>query len=421
MSSSLLTAIRARDFRPCPPGQIPEEIKRGAQTIIERVRRRGRAGLVEMIETIEERAAAPLIYTREELRQAFERLPLENQQLLKRSAERIEHFAKAQKGCLQDLEMPVPGGTIGHRLAPVSRVGCYAPGGRFALPSSILMTSVTAKIAGVSETLVASPRACDLMLGSAYVAGTAAFLHAGGAQAVAALTYGAQLFEPVDMVVGPGNLWVTAAKQLVYGQVGIDMLAGPSELVVVADESTDCDWVAADLLAQAEHDQAARPFLVTCSLEAVRKTEKALRRQLAELPTAETARLALKNGAAILCEDDRQIVSVVDQLAPEHLQLMTEDASLLAEQLSNYGGLFIGQGAAEVLGDYGFGPNHVLPTTGTARYTAGLSVFGFLRARSFINIDSPQELATIWKDCQSLAELEGLAGHARAAKQRNRN
>jgi phosphoribosyl-ATP pyrophosphohydrolase/phosphoribosyl-AMP cyclohydrolase/histidinol dehydrogenase len=238
----------------------------------------------------------------------------------------------------------------------------------------------------------------------------------GGAQAIAALAFGAGSIPPCDLIVGPGTRFVTAAKRLVAGVVGIDMLAGPSELLIIADDSSDPAVIAADLLAQAEHDEDASAILVSFDTKLVGRVQDELVRQLETLPTAATARVALRNGFATIVATGAQAAEIADAVAPEHLQVMTGDASGLAGNLRNYGGLFIGGASAEVFGDYGLGPNHVLPTGGTARYTAGLSVFTFMRARTFLKLDALP--AEIIKDTATLARLEGLEGHARAAESR---
>lgn len=390
-----------------------------AREIVDRVAAEGEAALLEYRARLDP-STGPLVHDRAALGRAFERLPQDTQALLERVAGRIRRFAEAQRACLSALDMAVPGGAAGHDVAPVEAAGCYAPGGRFPLPSSVLMTAVTARAAGVEAVWVASPRDDDLMLGAAFVAGADAFLAAGGAHAIAALAFGAGPVPRVDVIVGPGNRWVTAAKQLVSGIVGIDMLAGPSELVVLADAAADPETVAADLLAQAEHDPDARPFLVTDSAALAAAVDEALAAQLADLPTAETAAAALTRGGAVVCRDMDAAIDVVDRLAPEHLELLVADAPAVARRVRHYGGLFVGAGAAEVLGDYGVGPNHVLPTGATARYTGGLSVLDFLRVRTWLRVDDLDAAQGVVADAIALADLEGLAGHARSAARRQR-
>lgn len=358
----------------------------------------------------------PMLLDREALAAAWERLPREQQALLRRTAGRIEAFAVAQRGSLLDADIAVPGGRAGHTWDPVERAGCYAPGGRFPLPSTVLMTVIPARVAGVPEVVVASPRPTDVTLGAAYVAGADALLAVGGAQAIAALAYGVGL-PPVDVIVGPGNRWVTAAKQLVSGRVGIDMLAGPSELVVLADADADPERIAADLIGQAEHDPDALPVLITDDPGLPERTRAALRRQLEGLPTAAIAAQALEQGYAVVTDSLAAAVALSDRLAPEHLELLVADPSALSPK--HYGGLFVGTHAAEVFGDYGAGPNHVLPTGSGARFSGGLSVADFLRMRTWLRIDDVAQAQGLVQDSAALARLEGLEGHARSAEQRS--
>jgi len=393
----------------------------GARVIVEAVRSGGEAALRDYAERFGDVAeGGPLVIGRDGLEAALATLGEADRALLVRTAARIRAFAEAQRGALQAITVPIPGGTAGHTAAPVERAGCYAPGGRFPLPSSVLMTAVTARAAGVRTVWVASPRPTVMTLAAAAVAGADALLAVGGAQAIAALAYGAGPVPACDVIVGPGNRWVTAAKQLVSGRVRIDMLAGPSELVVLADDSADPQTVAADLLGQAEHDPDAVPILVTTSATLVEQVEAALEARLSDLPTAETARQALDNGFSVVAADLEEAARICDQLAPEHLELALDDvdARALAPKLSHYGGLFVGHGAAEVFGDYGAGPNHVLPTGGTARFSGGLSVLDFLRVRTWLAIDDPAEARTLVDDAAALARHEGLEAHARSAERR---
>jgi phosphoribosyl-ATP pyrophosphohydrolase/phosphoribosyl-AMP cyclohydrolase/histidinol dehydrogenase len=280
------------------------------------------------------------------------------------------------------------------------------------------MTAVTARVAGVEEVWLASPRPTPVTLAAAAVAGVTGLIPIGGAQAIAALAHGAGPIPAVDVIVGPGNRWVTAAKQLVCGQVGIDMLAGPSELVVLADDTAVASTVAADLLAQAEHDPDARPILVTPSTTLADAVDAALVEQLAVLPTADTATAAVRNGFCVITADLDEAVEVTNHLAPEHLEVLTASPEALVDQLKHYGGLFVGQGAAEVFGDYGVGPNHVLPTGTTARFTGGLSVLNFLRVRTWLKMDAGPAAQAVARDAALLARMEGLEGHARSAEAR---
>lgn len=292
------------------------------------------------------------------------------------------------------------------------------------------MTAVTARVAGVKTVWVASPRPAAVTVAAAYVSDADSLLCVGGAQAIAAMAYGIGQVPPCDVIVGPGNRWVTAAKSLVSGRCAIDMLAGPSECLVLADDTADAAVVAADLLAQAEHDTDAVPILVTTDAGMVDRVNAAIADQLTTLPTGETAAVAVSKGFAVVAPDLDTAVRCTNVLGPEHLEVMTADVDAVAARLTNYGGLFIGPRSAEVFGDYGAGPNHVLPTSGTSRYTGGLSVFTFLRIRTWLRAGVESDaagagagagadaMAALIDDSAALARLEGLEGHARAAEAR---
>jgi phosphoribosyl-ATP pyrophosphohydrolase/phosphoribosyl-AMP cyclohydrolase/histidinol dehydrogenase len=363
-------------------------------------------------------AGAALVVQPDQLKAAFESLPIERKEVLTRTAERIRRFATAQRAALANVDVAIPGGRAGQTVTPVRSAGCYAPGGRFPLPSSVLMTVIPARVAGVKTVWVASPRPAVETLAAAHVAGADALLAVGGAQAVAALAYGCGSIPACDVIVGPGNRFVTAAKKLVAGQVGIDMLAGPSELVVFADQSADPAIIAADLLAQAEHDPDALPVLVALGDSLPQAVNRELAAQLDVLPTAEIARLSLKNGFAVMVSSLEEGVDICNRLAPEHLEIKLENAEKAIPLLHAYGALFIGEASAEVLGDYGAGPNHVLPTGKSARFGGGLSVFNFLAIRTWLRIDALDKSRILLNDAIALAEIEGLHGHAEAARKR---
>jgi histidinol dehydrogenase len=390
-----------------------------AAAIVEAVREGGEPALRGFAERYgDRRPGEPLVLRSPELRAARDRIARGVRALLERTAERIAGFARAQRDALREVDVAVPGGRAGHRVTPVARAGCYAPGGRYPLPSSVLMTAVTARVAGVREVWVASPGPDEVTLAAAEVAGADAVLAVGGAQAIAALAFGAGSVPACDVVVGPGNRWVTAAKQLVAGYVGIDLLAGPSELVVLADGTADAATVAADLLAQAEHDPDALPVLVTTEAALADAVDEELRRQLEDLPTREVATTALENGFAVLAPSLEAAAEVCDRLAPEHLQVLTANADRVARRLGSWGGLFVGESSAEVMGDYGVGPNHTLPTGGVARYRGGLSVLDFLRVGTWLRLEPGEASRELARDAAALARLEGLEGHARAAERR---
>jgi histidinol dehydrogenase len=395
---------------------VDQETTTEAVRIVEDVRERGEEALLEYsirFRDIDEHR--PILLGRDDLQSAFNGLDDETRALLTRVHGRIESFARAQRDGLSDLNKQIEGGQAGHRWIPVETVGAYAPGGRYPLPSSVLMTVAPARVAGVTSVWLASPRPSPLTLAAAWVAGADGLLAVGGAQAIAALAFGT-VSPPCSLIVGPGNRWVTAAKRHLYGEVGIDGLAGPSEILVIADGYADPSRVAADLLAQAEHDVDAVPTLVTTSEDLIERVEKELAVQLADLPTADVARAALPKGACVLVEDLARAADVSNSLAPEHLALHVDDPRALALQLRSYGSIFIGSSAAEAFADYGAGPNHVLPTGGGARYQAGLSVFTFLKPATWLAVDDPDQLV---EDTARLARLEGLEAHARAALARS--
>ncbi len=391
-----------------------------ASGILADVRARGMDAVVEhSLRLGDVRGAGEVIVERGRLRAALDGLDRRDRAVLERAAERISSFARAQRASITDIEMASPiGGMMGHRIAPVMNAGCYAPGGRYPLPSSVLMTAVTAREAGVPSVWVASPRPSEATLAAAAIAGADGFLAVGGAQAIGAFAYGAGLMPRCDAIVGPGNRFVTAAKQLVAGRVAVDMLAGPSELLVIADKSACPAMIAADLLAQAEHDPDAIPMLVTTDASLPACVGIELEMQLDTLPTAAIARASLANGFACVVASIDEAIDLSDEIAPEHLEILTSDPEGVANRCGNYGAVFVGSFAAEVFGDYGVGPNHTLPTGGGARSFAGLSVFTFLRARTFLRSGSRSPEPVLIDEVASFARMEGLEAHARAAELR---
>jgi len=400
---------------------LPAEALAVAADIVEDVRRGGELALRRQAERFAElRPDEPIVVERPGLEQALGALDSPTRERLERVTGRIRAFAEAQRGAIRDVVVPVPGGFAGHRVMPVMRAGCYAPGGRYPLPSTVLMTAITARVAGVAQVIVASPKPSRLVLAAAAVAGADAVVPVGGAQAIAALAYGAGPVPACDVVVGPGNRYVTAAKHIVATTVGIDTLAGPSELIVFADASADPGLVAADLLAQAEHDTDAVPLLVTTDTTLPRRVNDELGRQMEDLPTSPVARVALTNGGVICVGTLDEGVAACDAIAPEHLALHLADpaAASVTRRLHTYGTLFVGSRAGEVLGDYGAGPNHVLPTGGAARGMGGLSVLTFLRFRTWLRIDDAAAACELEDDSAWFARAEGLEGHARSAERR---
>jgi phosphoribosyl-ATP pyrophosphohydrolase/phosphoribosyl-AMP cyclohydrolase/histidinol dehydrogenase len=386
-----------------------------AAVIVEDVRLRGEQALREHAERLGDIGPGePMVLEGGQLEDALETVGDEARGVLERVAQRIQAFAECQRETLQDLDLEVTGGRAGHKWIPVASVGAYAPGGRYPLPSSVLMTGIPARVAGVDSVWVASPRPTPVTVAAAAVAGADGLLAVGGAQAIAALAFGT-VTPPCDLVVGPGNRWVTAAKKYLFGEIGIDGLAGPSEILVIADDSADAELVGADLLAQAEHDDDAVPMLVTTSRNLADEVDQAIGRQLSDLPTSATATRALQNGFCLIVTSLEEAAPLSNRIAPEHLALHVDDPGSLIAELRSYGSVFVGRGSAEAFADYGVGPNHVLPTGGGARFQSGLSVLTYLRSPTWTALDDPDPLI---EDTVLLARLEGLEAHARAAQLR---
>ena len=313
------------------------------------------------------------------------------------------------------------GGFVGEQVTPLDRVGLYIPGGRAAYPSSVLMTAVPALVAGVEEIVAVSPPGKDgkinpVVARTLNLCGIDEVYSIGGAQAIAALAYGTETIKSVDKIVGPGNKYVTMAKKLVFGQVDIDMLAGPSEVLVIADETAEPAAIAADLLAQAEHDPEARVVLITTEEEIIAKVEAELETQIESLQTKETARSSLDSyGLVIKVENLDEAIAASNKIAPEHLELIVKDPLKYIDRIKHAGSIFIGRWTPEVAGDYLAGPNHVLPTSGTARFSSPLSVNDFVKSSSLIYF-TEEELRSTFTDIERIAESEGLPGHANAAR-----
>lgn len=348
---------------------------------------------------------------------ALDGLDREIRAQLEDAARRIRIMAARQRELFTDLSFELDGVVLGHRVMPVARVACYAPGGRYPLPSSVLMGVIPAREAGVKEIAVLSPRILPVTLAAAAIAGADRVFNLGGVQGVAAAAWGLAGLPRVDLIVGPGNRFVTAAKQALYGQVGIEFPAGPSELLILADRTADPVLLAADLLAQAEHDPDALPALASPDGGLLERVRQELVVQLETLPATSPSRVSVSNGLLVRISNWTEAVELADRLAPEHLELAGPEAEALADQLNNYGSLFIGSLSAEVFGDYGSGTNHILPTSGAARFTGGVWVGTFLRVltRQRVRADGLPALVRL---AEGLARAEGLPAHAASARRR---
>jgi len=394
--------------------------------IIADVRARGDAALMEYTSRFDGWApadAAALQIPAGRLAQAWAGIEPAQRKALQHAAERIRAYAERQK--MDGWTYTEADGTVlGQQVTPLDRVGLYVPGGKAAYPSSVLMNAIPAKVAGVAELVmvVPTPRGelNELVLAAAHVSGVDKVFAVGGAQAVAALAYGTDSVPPVDKIVGPGNIYVATAKRAVFGQVGIDMVAGPSEILVVCDGGTDPDWVAMDLFSQAEHDEDAQSILVCPDADFVARVAQAIDRLLPTLERREIIATALRvRGALIVCRDLDEAAAVANHIAPEHLELSVADPQVCAAKIRHAGAIFMGRHTSEPLGDYCAGPNHVLPTSRTARFSSPLGVYDFQKRSSLILV-SPAGADTLGRTASVLARGEGLTAHARSAEYRTK-
>lgn len=392
--------------------------------IVTEVRKRGDEALLaftQKFDRLNVQSAAELVVPLARLQQALEKVSTPQLKALEMAAHRIRVYHEHQK---QDSWQytEADGTVLGQKITPLDRVGIYVPGGKASYPSSVLMNAIPAKVAGVQEVIMVVPTPAgevnEMVFAAAAIAGVDKVITVGGAQAVAALAYGTQTVPRVDKIVGPGNIYVATAKRMVFGQVGIDMIAGPSEILVVCDGKTDPDWIALDLFSQAEHDEDAQSILISPDREFLQKVKAAMARLLPTLERESIARVSLKNrGALILVKDLQQAADITNRIAPEHLELSVEDPVALAEKIRHAGAMFMGRHTPEAIGDYCAGPNHVLPTSSTARYSSPLGVYDFQKRTSLIHC-SPEGASQLGKVASVLARGESLTAHARSAEYR---
>jgi histidinol dehydrogenase len=399
--------------------EVSEDVDTAARTVVDDVRKRGDAALIEATRKFDRQELTPatLAVSAAEIDAAERSVAPKQRDALLVARDRIEAF-HARQMPTDDRYTDAIGVELGIRWTPIDAVGLYVPGGTAAYPSSVLMNAVPARVAGVGRIVMVTPtpdgRTNPLVLAAARIAGIDEVYRIGGAQAIAALAYGTATIPPVAKIMGPGNAFVAAAKRIVFGTVGIDMIAGPSEVLVVADGDNDPDWIAADLLAQAEHDSAAQSILVTDAPELATRVASAVERQLATLPRAAIAAASWRDfGAIIVVRSLARAVELANRIAPEHLELAVADPEALLAGVRNAGAVFLGRHTPEVIGDYVGGPNHVLPTARSARFSSGLSVYDFLKRTSLLRLGADQ-LATLAPAAITLAEAEGLDAHARS-------
>jgi histidinol dehydrogenase len=383
--------------------------------ILADVRARGDAAVLEYTERFDKIRVTSLSDLEMDLSKTA--IPGVQGQALRVAHQRIKAFHEKQlQSSWQYTE--ADGTRLGQRVTPLERVGLYVPGGKAAYPSSVLMNAVPAKVAGVRELIMVSPNPNELVLAAAALAGVDRVIGIGGAQAVAALAYGTESIPRVDKIVGPGNVYVAEAKRQVFGQVGIDMVAGPSEILVISDGRTPADWVAMDLFSQAEHDESAQAILLSPDKRHLDAVEVSIRRLLGEMPRRQTIEASLEGrGALIETRDLEEACALANRIAPEHLELSVEDPEAWLPLLANAGAIFLGRWSSEAIGDYCAGPNHVLPTSGTARFSSPLGVYDFQKRSSLIEVSQAGAKA-LGKTSAVLAKGEGLEAHARSAEMR---
>ena len=398
-----------------------DEIYEVVKKIISDVQTRGDQALISLtakLDSLDVSSMAELTISKERLKKSFDNLSNDQKNALKTAADRIKSYH--QKQISKTWTYTENDGTVlGQKITPLDRVGLYVPGGKAAYPSSVLMNSIPARVAGVEELIMVVPTPngiCnDLVLAAAYIAEVDSVFTIGGAQAIAALAYGTGSIPKVDKIVGPGNIYVATAKRQVFGSVGIDMIAGPSEILVICDGSTDPDWIAMDLFSQAEHDEDAQSILLCPDRDFINQVENSIKKLLPTMKRVNIISKALKNrGALILTKDINEAIEISNRIAPEHLELSVEEPESLLDDIKHAGAIFMGKFSSEALGDYCAGPNHVLPTAGTSRFSSPLGVYDFQKKSSII-MASPEGANTLGQIAATIADGESLEAHARSA------
>jgi histidinol dehydrogenase len=401
-----------------------ETIERATADILRQVQSVGDTALLEYtqrFDRVNADSVAALEIDRKQWLAARDALPTDQRAALETAAERVQTYHQHQ--IAQSWSYAEPDGTVlGQKITPLDRVGLYVPGGKAAYPSSVLMNAIPAKVAGVPEVIMVTPTPDGVrnpvVLAAAAIGGVDRVWAIGGAQAVAALAYGTATINPVDKIVGPGNAYVAAAKRRVFGTVGIDMIAGPSEILIIADGSTPPDWVAMDLFSQAEHDELAQSILLCPDAQYLDQVQTAIERLLPTMPRADIIAASLRDrGALILVRDMDEACDIANDIAPEHLEISTERPQMWAERIRHAGAIFLGRYSSESLGDYCAGPNHVLPTSRTARFSSPLGVYDFQKRSSLIHV-SHEGAQTLGRTAANLARAEGLYAHAASAEYR---
>ncbi len=410
---------RVKDFSPQKLQEIPEDILEAVSEIIESVKSSDDRALIEFTKKFDGVELKSLVAER----RSFD-INEGDRKAIFEAYSNIYRVSDAQKSSITNFVFEVsPGVRVRQRIRPIEKVGIYVPGGRYPLVSTLLMCGTPAKVAGVKEIYVATPPGKDgsvnpYILEAANLVGVKEIFTVGGAHAIAAFAYGTETIPRVDKIVGPGNIYVNAAKKLVYGSVGIDFIAGPTEILIIADDSADSRILAYDLLAQAEHDLNARPMIVSTSIDLLKQVIEQIKNILKNEPNEVALKSIENNGVFLLAESLDEAVQIANRIAPEHLELQIRFPEKIIDKLENFGTLFVGPLSAEVLGDYSAGVNHVLPTNGSARYTGGLHVKDFLKIQTILEVHEPG-FQKISQTARKLAEIESLYFHRRSVEVRN--
>jgi len=401
-----------------------KDVANTVEEIINEIRSKGDKALIDYsikFDGVKAKSMADLVISQVELERSFNDLGNKQKNAITIAAKRVREYHLKQNQ--QSWSYTEEDGTLlGQKITPLDRVGLYVPGGKASYPSSVLMNAIPAKVAGVKELIMVVPTpngtTNQLVLAAAYISGIDMVFTIGGAQAIAALAYGTETVPKVDKIVGPGNVYVASAKRAVFGQVGIDMIAGPSEILIICDGKTDSDWIAMDLFSQAEHDEDAQSILLCPDKAFIDKVEKSIEKLLPSMDRKDIIEFALKNrGALIHTKDMDEAIAISNRIAPEHLELSVENPETLLDSIKHAGAIFMGKYTCEALGDYCAGPNHVLPTSGTARFSSPLGVYDFQKKSSLI-MASNESANTLGRVAATLADGEGLHAHALSAKYR---
>lgn len=392
-------------------------ITKTVNKIIEDVKNKGDIAVSYYTKKFDKIELDNFIVTKSEIKGAYRLVDKETIKALKFAKKNIEFFAKLQMRQFRDFEVKKDGVILGQKIVPIEKIGVYIPGGNYPLPSTALMCIVPAKLAGVKEILACSPKIKPETIVAADIAGADKIFRIGGVQAIAAMAYGTKTIPKVDKIVGPGNIYVTAAKKAVYGDCGIDFLAGPSEIMIIADESADYKLLAIDLLAQLEHDVNAKAFLLINSRRLIKKVKNEIEKQILDLSTKDIIKKSIKNFEVIFVKKIEDAIVVANKIAPEHLELQMKNPEIYLKKLRNYGSLFLGEYSATAFGDYCSGINHVLPNNGGARFTSGLSVRDFIKLQTYQKMDF-KGIKKLAPTALKLSSIEGLEAHKKSVEVR---